>query len=54
MSTRAIATLPQRIKGTYLDRCQKVKLVSNLFKVDFKENLKVYIYSVKTLPEIPH
>jgi hypothetical protein len=28
-------------------------LLTNLFKVDFKEALKVYIYSLKTLPEIP-
>jgi hypothetical protein len=48
-----ISELPQRTRGSYLDRCQKVSLLSNLFKVDFKETLKVYIYSVKTLPEIP-
>jgi hypothetical protein len=52
MSSRAISSLPQRNKGTYLDRCQKVNLLTNLFKVDFKDAAKVYIYAIKTTPEV--
>lgn len=36
-----------------MDNCQRVTLLSNLFKVDFKESTKVYIFSVKTTPDIP-
>lgn len=53
MSSRTISSLPQRNKGTYLDRCQKVTLLSNLFKVDFKETAKIFIYAIKTAPEVP-
>lgn len=53
MSCRAISSLPQRNKGTYLDRCQKVSLITNLFKVDFKDSAKVYIYAIKTTPDVP-
>jgi hypothetical protein len=53
MNTTRINALPPRNKGSYLDKCQKTNLLSNLFKVDLKENIKIYIYSVKTDPEIP-
>jgi hypothetical protein len=53
MTTRTLNSLPVRNRGNYLDRCQKVNLTTNLYKVDFKDSLKVYIYSVKTTPDIP-
>jgi hypothetical protein len=53
MSCRTLSSLPQRNKGNYLDHCQKVTLLSNLFKVEFKDSAIVYIYAVKTTPEIP-
>lgn len=36
-----------------IDNCQRVTLLSNLFKVDFKQTTKVYIFSIKTTPDIP-
>lgn len=53
MSYPTLNTLPLRNKGTYLDRCQRVTLLTNLFKVDFKDSAKVFIYALKTTPEIP-
>lgn len=53
MATRTLSTLPARNRGSYLDRCQRVNLTTNLYKVDFKDSLKVYIYALKTTPDIP-
>jgi hypothetical protein len=48
-----LSTLPKRNRGTYLDKYTNTQLSTNLFKVNFKEETKVFIYSFKTLPEIP-
>lgn len=53
MSITSSSPLPSRNKGNYLDRCQKVNLLTNLFKVDIRDNLKVFIFALKTEPEIP-
>ncbi len=52
MSLSTISSLPPRNKGSYLDRCQRVTLLTNLFKVDFNNSTKVFIYAIKTTPEI--
>ena len=44
-----LSTLKPRNKGS---KSSKVKVSTNLFKVDFREQTKIYIYSVKTQPEI--
>lgn len=48
MSSSSSTPLPLRNKGNYLDRCQKVNLLTNLFKVDIRDNLKVFIFAIKT------
>lgn len=53
MSCSTLSGLPPRNKGTYLDRCQRVTLLTNLFKVDFKDSAKVFIYALKTTPDVP-
>lgn len=47
-----LTQLPPRNRGNYLDKCQKVKLTTNLFKVDYRSNVNIYIFSVKTVPNI--
>lgn len=47
-----ISALPPRNRGTHLDKCQNINLSTNLFKVNFREETKIYIYSAKTAPEI--
>ncbi len=49
-----LSNLLPRNKGTYLDKCRTIPITTNLFKVDFKEDTKIYIYSAKTQPEISH
>ena len=46
-------TLGPRNRGTHLDKCSSVNIKTNLFKVDFKQETKIFIYSVQTQPEIP-
>lgn len=47
-----LTTLATRNRGPHLDKCAPVSLVTNLFKVDFKEDTKIYIYAARTEPKI--
>jgi hypothetical protein len=47
-----LTTLATRNRGPHLDRCPPVPLVTNLFKVDFKDDTRIYIYAVRTEPKI--
>lgn len=48
-----LSSLPKRNRGNYLDRYANIKLSTNLYKVNFKESTKVYIYAFKSQPDIP-
>ena len=45
-------TLGPRNRGSHLDKCSLVKVKTNLFKVDFKEETKIFIYTIRSQPEI--
>lgn len=47
-----ISSLAPRNQSNYLDKCSNTNLFTNLFKVNFKEDTKIYIYAVKTSPEV--
>lgn len=49
-----ISSLAPRNRSNYLDKCPNLSLSTNLFQVDFREDIKIYIYSVKITPEISH
>ena len=49
-----LSSLPTRNRGHHLDKCPSVYIKTNLFKVDFNQDTKAYIYSVKSQPDIPH
>lgn len=53
MTHQPLSRLPERNKGSHLDKFQKISLTSNLFRVNFKNEAQVYIYALRTLPEIP-
>ena len=44
--------LATRNRGPHLNKCPSVPLVTNLFKVDFQEEAKVYLYAARTEPII--
>ena len=48
----SLSDLPARNRGTYLEKCNKVKLTTNLFKVEYRPDTSVFIYSVKVTPAI--
>ena len=49
-----LSSLPTRNRGHHLDKCPSVNIKTNLFKVDFNQDTKVYIYAVKSQPDIAH
>ena len=48
-----LSSLPTRNRGRHLDKCPSVYIKTNLFKVDFNQDTKAYIYAVKSQPDIP-
>ena len=49
---RDISSLPQRRKGQYLSNRQRIKIDTNLYKVDFKTDTTIGIYAAKTVPQV--
>ena len=48
----SLTALPKRVKGNYIEKCQKVPMTTNLFRLNLSTKTKIFLYSLKTSPSL--
>ena len=50
----SLLKLPSRVKGSHLDKCRKVSIDTNLYRVDFNPEMDIITYAVTYNPTITY